>query len=138
MSEDSKNKIVTLSVPPKYMKTLQEFCKVMSFSVLTTEQTIEKHKIDCWEDIHNMIKSKLGPGFNSERFIDDMAKISITGTIFYLSSAIIQINYPEKKEGFLSLKALKNPKEYFSDELAECIEIVKDKFIPLLNEGKGK
>ena len=132
------NKKVLLSVPPQFMNTLEEFCKVMSFQIISSEQVVDKSRIESWDDIYAHISKKLGPSYESpSEFLDQMCRISIVGTWAFLLKMIVTNNDDMSPEEVAHVTGeFMNHVQDLHPTIYKATMLVAEKLLPLLDENK--
>lgn len=135
-----KTKIVTVSIPSKCVKSLEEVCKILGGTVTATEYSVmEKLTLKSWQDVVEYIEAKLGPSYHkSEDFMEKLIRISPYAAASFLITLIEGYNNEEdKSEQKANIDYLFSSNDTDFTSTGKAVRIIKDKFLPLLH-GKGK
>ena len=111
---NSKNSIVTLSIPTEELTKLNKVTQKNNWTLLTTEKVI-KPKITSWETMCMYIDAEIKPVKGVNTFISQLMDLNPTGAKAFLTGVICSNNECKQKEAW---------------------DIIKDKFLSLLNENK--
>lgn len=128
------NKKVTISISSKSVKSLEEVCKILGGTVISTEYTI-KPTINSWDDLITHIEQSV---HNGEEFINKLIELSPEAAAWFLVYLITDNNNPSKP-AMRSLKDYLQNTDWTENEApyTKALKIIKDKFLPLLH-GKGE
>lgn len=138
MTKTSNNtRMVLFSMPKGAVKTLEEVCKALGGTLISSEGAASKPTIKSWKALCTYIEDRK---IDSSSFIDSMLSVSKEATFAFLLNLIHEVNrnaeYETPSEG--TLEDFIYSQRIILDNLPTYQEILGDKFLTLLHDSKGK